>query len=359
MLTENELKHYQRQLILPEIGKEGQERLKNAKVLVVGAGGLGCPVLLYLAAAGVGHIGIVDFDHVDHTNLHRQVLFGYSSIGKKKAIIAKEKLVDINPNIEIATYLDGLLPSNSFDIISQYDLIVDCCDNFDTRYLINDTCVLLNKSWIFASIYKFEGQVSVFNYNSGPTYRCLFPTPPQTEEVPNCSEIGVLGILPGIIGSFQANETLKLILRTTHNLSGQLLCFNALTSETRTFRITRKTKLPTDEMTKESIISRSISIEFCELNDFNANSIADIEQNFNQIIDLREVNVGVKLTINHLNIPYSELELRHSEIETNEPVLLICASGKRSAAALQHLKKNHNYKNLKNLKKGILPFLKN
>src|SRR5690606_19253182 len=215
---------YSRHIILSEIGQAGQDKLLSAKVLVIGAGGLGCPVLQYLAAAGIGTLGIIDFDVVEISNLQRQVLFGTSSLGKNKAEAAKKHLEDLNPEISIMAYAEKLTYQNALELFKNYDIIVDGSDNFETRYLVNDACIITNKPLVFGAIYKFEGQVSVFNYQNGPSYRCLFPNPPQKDTVPNCSEIGVLGVLPGIIGSMQANEVLKIILGIGSTLSGKLLC---------------------------------------------------------------------------------------------------------------------------------------
>ena len=231
------MNRYNRHIILSEIGQIGQDKLSNAKVLVVGAGGLGCPVLQYLAAAGIGTLGIIDFDVVEASNLQRQVLFGNSSLGQNKAEAAKIRLEDLNDTITINAYPFPLDHQNALDLFNQYDIIVDGSDNFETRYLVNDACILTNKPLVFGAIYKFEGQVSVFNYENGPSYRCLFPNPPKKDSVPNCSEIGVLGVLPGIIGSMQANEVLKIILGIGNVLSGKLLCFNALTNQTSILKV--------------------------------------------------------------------------------------------------------------------------
>jgi len=212
MLSKEEHSRYNRHIILPEVGLEGQEKLKLSKVLVVGAGGLGCPVLIYLAAAGVGTIGIVDFDSVDESNLHRQILFGTGDIGKPKAEAAKIKLQEQNPHVEVEVHNTRLTSKNAIEIIDKYDIIVDGSDNFPTRYLVNDACVILKKPFVFGSIFKFEAQISTFNYEGGPTYRCLYPDPPGAGEVPNCAEIGVIGVLPGIVGSIQANEAIKMII---------------------------------------------------------------------------------------------------------------------------------------------------
>src|ERR1035437_5209301 len=231
MLTKEEINRYSRHIIMPEIGIEGQEKLKQAKVLVVGAGGLGCPVLQYLTAAGVGIIGIVDDDIVDETNLQRQVLYNKEETGKQKADVAAKKLKLQNQNVHLISHILHLTSANALEIISHYDLVIDGSDNFPTRYLVNDACVMLNKPLVFGSIFKFEGQVSVFNYKNGPTYRCLFPEPPI--DSPNCAEIGVLGVLPGIIGTLMANEALKIILGIGEILSGKLFVLDALNFQTQ------------------------------------------------------------------------------------------------------------------------------
>lgn len=230
------MSRYNRHIILSEIGQQGQDKISNAKVLVVGAGGLGCPILQYLTAAGIGTIGIIDFDVVDISNLQRQVLFGSSSLGQNKAEAAKQRLKDLNNTISIISYPKKLTYKNAITLFNQYDIIVDGTDNFETRYLVNDACIITNKPLVFGAIYKFEGQISVFNYKNGPSYRCLFPNPPNGT-VPNCSEIGVLGVLPAIIGSMQANEILKIILGIGNVLSGKLLCYNALTLQISTLTL--------------------------------------------------------------------------------------------------------------------------
>jgi len=238
VLTKQEFQRYSRHIIIPEIGIIGQEKIKNSKVLVIGAGGLGCPVGQYLAAAGVGTIGIVDFDEVDESNLQRQILFTPEDIGKSKAEVAAQKLKKQNPNLQFTIYNLQFTSANSLDIIKNYDIIVDGSDNFPTRYLVNDSCVILGKPLVSGSVFKFQGQVSVFNYKNGPTYRCLFPEPPNSDDVPNCTEIGVLGVLSGIIGTIMANETLKIILEIGKVLSGKLLVMDtlSLTMQTLSFR---------------------------------------------------------------------------------------------------------------------------
>lgn len=244
------MSRYNRHIILPEIGKEGQDKISKAKVLVIGAGGLGCPIAQYLAAAGIGILGIIDFDVVDISNLQRQVLYGKSSLGKNKALAAKQRLEDLNDTITINAYAEKLTHKNAIELFSNYDIVVDGSDNFNTRYLVNDACIITNKPLVFGAIYKFEGQVSVFNYKNGPSYRCLFPNPPEEGAVPNCSEIGVLGVLPGIIGTMQANEVLKMVLELGDVLSGKLLCYNALTLQNSILKIQRSEE-PIQSVLKE------------------------------------------------------------------------------------------------------------
>ena len=233
------MSRYNRHIILSDVGQQGQDKLSDAKVLVVGAGGLGCPVLQYLTAAGIGTLGIIDFDIVEESNLQRQILFGTESLGTNKAIAAKKRLEDLNPTINIEAITERLTSKNALSLFKEYDLIVDGTDNFATRYLVNDTAILTNKPFVYGAIYKFEGQVSVFNYKDGPSYRCLFPIPPKEGSVANCSEVGVLGVLPGIIGTMMANEVIKIILEFDQVLSGKLLCYNSRTAESSTLKINK------------------------------------------------------------------------------------------------------------------------
>lgn len=237
MLTTPELQRYLRQIMLPEIGLAGQEKLQQAKILVIGAGGLGCPVLQYLTAAGVGIIGIADNDAVDITNLHRQILYNIHDIGHNKATIAATKLSALNPFVQLQPITERVTEKNAEELIAGYDLIIDGSDNFTTRYLVNDTCVKLNKPFVSGAILGFEGQLSVYNYNGGPTYRCLFPEPSAAA---NCAENGVLGILPGIIGAYMANEAVKIICHTGTVLSGKLLVINCLTNSSQVFEFSRQ-----------------------------------------------------------------------------------------------------------------------
>ncbi|HMY37322.1 MAG TPA: molybdopterin-synthase adenylyltransferase MoeB, partial [bacterium] len=270
-LTTEELARYNRHLILKEFGLEGQQKLKSAKVLVIGAGGLGAPCLLYLTAAGVGTIGIVDFDTVDASNLQRQVLYTVDDVGKPKADTAAHRLKQLNPSVHFNTHREKLTSANALDIIRSYDIIADGSDNFQTRYLVNDACVLLNKPLIYASIFQFEGQVSVFNYTDpsgtlGPNYRDLFPTPPPPGMVPSCAEGGVLGVLPGIIGSMQASEAIKVITGIGTPLSGKLFLWNALTFESRTMKFKRDPANPINGL--QQTITALIDYEvFCGISE--------------------------------------------------------------------------------------------
>ena len=243
-LSNEEILRYSRHLIMPEVGMEGQLKLKNAKVLLIGTGGLGAPLGLYLAAAGVGHLGLVDFDVVDFTNLQRQVTFGSDDVGKPKAAAAQARLSNLNPDIEIKTFETKLTSENALDLFKDFDIIVDGTDNFPTRYLVNDACILLGKPNVYGSIFRFEGQVTVFGMPDGPCYRCLYPEPPPPGLVPSCAEGGVLGVLPGIVGSIQAMETIKLILGTGESLKGRLLLFDALAMKFRELKLRKNHNCP-------------------------------------------------------------------------------------------------------------------
>ena len=329
---------YNRHIILSEIGQVGQDKISNTKILVIGAGGLGCPVLQYLTAAGVGTIGIIDFDVVELSNLQRQVLFGKSSLGKNKAVAAKARLKDLNDDISIIAYPEQLNYRNAIELFLQYDIIVDGSDNFETRYLVNDACIITNKPLVFGAIYKFEGQVSVFNYKNGPSYRCLFPNPPQKDAVPNCSEIGVLGVLPGIIGSMLANEVLKIILGIGNVLSGKLLCYNALTSQISTLKIKRNETVIQLVLDKEhSFEKKQINIG-CEIEVIEV-SISEIVSEKNiQFIDIRESHEQPKVdNLNVTYIPLSELETSLHKIDLSKKKALFCKSGMRSKHAVKVL----------------------
>lgn len=338
-LSKEEYQRYNRHIILPEIKEEGQLKLKNAKVLVIGAGGLGCPVLQYLTAAGVGRIGIIDADSVDISNLQRQVLFKTSDVGKSKAQTAADLLKEINPLLQFDVYQTWLNKENAIDILTPYDIVVDCTDNFPTRYLVNDACVITGKPLVFGAIFKFDGQVSVFNYKEGPTYRCLFPNPPAPGEVPSCSEIGVIGVLPGIIGTLQANEVIKMITGVGEVLSGKFLTFDALTMMQTAFKFKKveaNTKIDsfTDYQAFCGITTEPQSDEITveELAEWLAEN-PDL-----QLVDVREDYEHEDYNIGGINIPLSELEDRYSEIDTSKKAVLYCQKGGRSMKALTFLK---------------------
>jgi adenylyltransferase/sulfurtransferase len=346
------MSRYSRHIVLSEIGQAGQDKLAMAKVLVIGAGGLGCPVLQYLTAAGIGTIGIIDFDSVDISNLQRQVLYGTRSLGHNKAIAAKERLQDLNEEITINAYPEKLTYNNALNLFNVYDIIVDGTDNFETRYLVNDACVILNKPLVFGGIYKFEGQISVFNYQNGPSYRCLFPNAPKKGAVPSCSEIGVLGVLPGIIGSMQANEVLKMILGIGNVLSGTLLCYNALTSKTVTLKINR------NEALIQSVLNNAANFENKEAeSDLDVEplevSIKDLISADNiQYIDVRESHEQPKVENLEITcLPLSDIENNLDKIEPSKTKALFCQSGIRSKTAFKLLHK-HNVTNCFSIKEG-------
>ena len=351
MFSTAEQSYYQRQLSLPELGPEGQQRLHDARVLVIGAGGLGCPALTYLAAAGVGTIGIADFDRVEISNLHRQILFTVADVGRPKAEVAAERLQLLNPYSKITTYPQGLNRENALSIVTEYDLVLDGSDNFPTRYLVNDACVLLDKPLVFGSIYKFEGQVSVFNYQGGPTYRCLYPTPPGEGEVPNCAEIGVLGVLPGIIGSLQAVEAIKIITGLGEVLSGKILLYDALRASFQTFRFAAQSDsrnfaaLQADYGTTCALPAAGLEeIEFEEL-----------EQILQQLtpptlIDVREPGEFERFNIGGINWPLNTLAQRLPDLQNKTDVVLLCQSGIRSRKAYEILSEalpTHRFRHLK------------
>jgi len=358
MLSPEEKEIYARHLLLDEVGVEGQLKLKNASVLVIGAGGLGCPVLQYICAAGVGKIGIADHDTVDKSNLQRQILYSYSSIGKSKAEEAKDRLQGLNPFTEIHTYNSGVNSENILDIIVDYNIVIDCTDNYQTRYLVNDACVLENKPMVYGAIHKFEGQISVFNYNGGPSYRCLYPELPKPESISNCSESGVIGILPGIVGTLQANEAIKIILGLGTPLSGKLLLFNALSNQYNSFKIPKKEHAINDSIKQTRIMEAkeyqiecsTPSITEVEIHDF-----LESREIYQQILDVREIGeLPIIQNLATIHIPLSELENRYSEINSNLKTLVFCKSGIRSKKAIELLNENFNFHHLYNLKGGIL-----
>ncbi|WP_271783208.1 HesA/MoeB/ThiF family protein [Aquimarina algiphila] len=346
---------YHRQVILPEIGTSGQEKLNAAKVLVIGAGGLGCPVLQYLTAAGIGTIGIIDFDTVDISNLHRQILYGNSSLGVNKSLAAKHRLEDLNPDITINAYPEKLTTKNAVSLFSEYDIIVDGTDNFSTRYLVNDACVIAKKPLVYGAIFKFEGQVSVFNYQEGPTYRCLFPEPPKAGSVPSCSEIGVLGVLPGIIGSMQANETLKIILHLGNILNGILFTYDCLTAQSSSFSI------PRVESEVSKVIANAKNFEttdydvFCGISKISEIDARDaFEMNNILFIDVREPHEQPKIdNLNPDYVPLGQLQQYINKIDKEQEIIVFCQSGIRSKKAVEILLE-HDFKNVSHVKGGAM-----
>lgn len=351
MLTNEEIKRYARHLSLDEVGEDGQQKLKAAKVLVVGAGGLGCPVLQYLSAAGIGTIGIIDGDIVEQSNLQRQVLYSVNDVGSSKAEVAAKKLVAQNPLITIVSHSVYLTPINALEILSGYDLVIDGSDNFATRYLVNDACVILNKILVFGSIYKFEGQISVFNYLHGPTYRCLYPDPPRAGEVPNCAEIGVLGVLPGICGTLMANEALKIILGRGEILSGKLLAFNAMQLEFNVFTIELN---PLNKRIKKLVDYNLFCNTVAEISAEELKRKISVGEDF-QLVDVREENEYRQKNIGGLLIPLKTLGNNLDKISRDKEVVIHCRSGARSLQAAGFLLEK-GYKKVYSLKNGLLDF---
>ena len=373
MLSKEEINRYNRHVLLPEIGMEGQKKLKYTSVLIIGAGGLGCPAMQYLTAAGIGTIGIVDFDSVDETNLQRQVLYTIDDIGKPKVECAIHRLSRLNPFVKFVPYYLQLTNKNAINIIKNYDIIIDGSDNFVTRYLVNDACVLLNKPLVYGSIYKFEGQVSVFNYSKngeekGPTYRCLFPNPPAPESSPTCSETGVLGVLPGIIGTLQANEAIKISAGIGDVLSGQLSIINALTMQFYSIAFERnKAMIESAPSNLEQYIDFDYG-SFCnsekpknvnEITSEELNNLINQNRNAIQIVDVRAIDEEPKLsTLKELQIPFADIVERADKIDSRKKVVVVCKLGIRSAIAIQLLQKNLGLTNLYNLKGGVTDWVK-
>lgn len=340
--TPSEQQFYEKHLLLEQVGELGQKKLKQAKVLVIGAGGLGCPILQYINAAGVGTIGIIDADVVSVSNLHRQILYGIDDVGKPKVNIAKQKLHAQNPHTIINTYQKFLTKENAISLFQEYDIIVEGSDNFATKYLANDAAVLTGKPLVFGSIYQFQGQVSVFNYQGGATYRCVFPEMPKPEDSPNCSDIGVIGILPGVIGSFQANEVLKLILGIGKPLSNQLLIWNALNNQQTLLSIKKNEAIQITELQEEQFN--------CQI--MNTITIEEVNQNKEayHILDVRTKVETLLKSIGGENIPLQEIPNRVDEIKDWEkPIVVHCAKGIRSAQAIEYLQQVYPEKEFYNL----------
>jgi len=365
-----ELARYNRHIIIPGFGMEAQEKLKKSKVLVVGAGGLGSPVLLYLAAAGIGTIGIVECDAVEDSNLQRQVLYGTADVGTPKAEAARKRLLSLNPYIHIIIHDTQLTASNALDIISAYDIVADGTDNFPTRYLVNDASVLLDKPNVYASIYQFEGQVAVFNFvdtngERGPNYRDLYPVPPEPGEVANCAEAGVLGVLPGIIGSMQALEVIKIAAQTGDVLSGRLFLFDALSFETRTFNISRNPENPLNGA--HPTLTRLIDYEqFCgvpamekKIKNVSPEQLQEWQQEgiVYQLIDVREQQEYDLVNLGGLLVPLGTIGDLPQKIDKDKKVVVHCKSGGRSAKAIRLLEEKYGFTNLYNLDGGLIAYI--
>jgi adenylyltransferase/sulfurtransferase len=347
MLIPEEFERYNRQMLMPEFGLNGQEKLKNAKVLVIGCGGLGSPILLYLTAAGIGTLGIVENDKIDITNLQRQILFTTFAVGLQKISETVNRLMALNPFVKIKQYPTLLNADNALEIIKDYDIVIDGTDNFPTRYLINDACVMLNKPFVYGAIHRFEGQVAVFNHQNSITYRDLFPTPPPPDQAPNCAEAGVLGVLPGIIGSMQALEAIKVITDIGESLSGKLLILDTLSMQSRIIRIP---KMP--DTTK---ITQLIDYEkFCGLKSTNDITYEGLKAlNDYQLIDVREQHEYEVKNIGGELMPLSELEKHLPKISRDKAVVIYCQSGIRSQKAIKLLQENFGFTNLVNLTGGM------
>ncbi|HSG44446.1 MAG TPA: molybdopterin-synthase adenylyltransferase MoeB [Anaerolineales bacterium] len=365
-LSRDEILRYSRHLLIPEVGLDGQQKLKASSVLIVGTGGLGSPVALYLAAAGVGRIGLVDYDVVDSSNLQRQVIHGTSTVGKLKVDSAKAKLLDLNPEIQIDVYNEPYTSENALRIARDYDLILDGTDNFPTRYLTNDVAVFLGKPNVYASIYRFDGQVSVFYAKEGPCYRCLFPEPPPPGLVPSCAEGGVLGVLPGTIGTLQATEGLKMLLGIGDPLIGKLMLYNALDMS---FDFVKLKKNPDCRVCGQNAdITELIDYEeFCGVpsHDHEEGSAGEglditapelskrVKTNHLKLLDVREPHeLKISALPDAINIPLGELASRLSELDSADDMVVFCKAGTRSARALELLA-SAGFKKVKNLKGGI------
>jgi len=367
-LTNDEKARYARHLILPQVGEIGQKKIKSASVLVVGAGGLGSPVLMYLAAAGIGKIGIIDDDKIELTNLQRQIIHSTSSIGELKTESAKKRINQINPEIIVEIFDTRLTIENAKEIINRYDVIVDGTDNFATRYTISDCCEILGKPWVFGSIHRFEGQVSVFNLNGSPNYRDLFPKAPPPELAPNCAEAGVLGVLPGIIGSFQANEVLKIILEMDGILDSELLLIDTQTMNIRKLRYNaNKEREKVTELSEEAI-SCALGLD-----EEQSLDVSDTKENMKEIspieyvdkvkngwkpffLDVRREDEEKIVTLpnTNLRISHTEIPSRLEEIPSDQDIVIYCRSGARSAMVANFLKMSGNYPmEIYNLSGGI------
>lgn len=364
-LSYDEIRRYARHLVMPEIGLGGQERFKSARVLVVGAGGLASSSALYLAAAGVGRLGVVDFDLVDYSNLQRQILYSTSDIGKAKVLAATERIKGMNPHVDIEMYETRLTAGNALEIFGDYDVIIDCSDNFPTRYLVNDACVLLKKPYIYGSVYRFEGQVSVFSAGEGPCYRCIYPEPPPAGLSPGCEESGVLGVLPGIIGTIQAAEALKLILGRGEPLVGRLLLFDALKMQFRELGVQRNPDCPI--CGSHAVIHHLLDYDaFCGSVPLSMNtagvqhddiSVETLKQHLERedkvsLLDVREPHEYQTANLGGYLIPLGQLPNRFQELDRDREIIVYCHHGIRSRYAVEFLRQN-GFTNVRNLVGGI------
>ncbi len=369
-LTKEQASRYGRHLILPEVGVEGQKKLLDARVLCIGAGGLGSPLALYLAAAGIGHIGIVDFDVVDFSNLQRQIIHGESTLGELKAESAKKRIADLNSDVKVTIHNERLTSANALEIIRNYDVVVDGTDNFPTRYLVNDACVLLGKPNVYGSIFRFEGQVSVFDAKRGPCYRCVYPEPPPPGLVPSCAEGGVLGILPGIVGTMQAAETVKIILGTGKPLVGRLLFVDVLEMSPRELKLRKDKECPicgdvptiTELIDYEQFCGIPLGEESAEQSAVGPNEISvedfrKIWKNGNDksptLVDVREPHEYEICKIEGSSlIPLGEVRDRTEELDPDSEIVVHCHHGGRSLKAAEYLLEN-GFSKVKSLKGGI------
>ncbi len=363
-LSKEEIRRYGRHLIMPEVGLEGQKRLKASSVLLIGAGGLGSPLALYLSAAGVGRIGIVDFDVVDHSNLQRQVLHGTESVGRPKLQSAAERIRSLNPFVKVEQHQTILSSDNALEILKDYDVIVDGTDNFPTRYLVNDACVLLHKPNVYGSIFRFEGQVSVFDADKGPCYRCLYSEPPPPGLVPSCAEGGVLGVLPGIIGTMQANETIKVLLGIGQPLVGRLLLFDALKMDFKELKLRKNPDCPVcgTHPTIHELIDYQ---QFCGITPevptnghrLDEITVEELKARLDRqedifVLDVREPQEYEIANMGGYLIPLNDLPRRVSELDSSKEIVVHCAAGTRSARAVNFLK-DMGFKKVRNLVGGI------
>lgn len=364
-LTPGETRRYGRHLVIPEVGPEGQRRLKAARVLIVGVGGLGSPVATYLAAAGVGHLGLVDFDTVDETNLQRQILYGTSDVGRLKIDVAAMRLREINPHVDLGLHRVRFGPENALELVEAYDVVVDGTDNFPARYLVNDACVLAGKPNVWGSIFRFDGQVSVFWAQRGPCYRCLFPEPPPVGTVPSCAEAGVLGVVPGIIGTLQANEVIKLIIGLGEPLVGRLVVLDALTMELREIALRKQPSCPicSDQPRIRELVEYGVPCEPpggeiaasdvpFEITVAEASAWKVEERDF-ELVDIREpVEVSICSIEGSIHIPMRELAGRLGELDRERLVVVYCHHGARSAHVVRYLR-SQGYHRTVNLGGGI------